>query len=182
MRLVALILCCLFLVVPANADVALALPDPMAKRIKAVPDRFLDLAALLIHGFGADGSIDHAGIERAISLDRAGARASALRRLLAADLDGNGAVATSEISVAAGAASAATRARLITTHSRADTNGDGVVDAFELSAHARAESLRAVSESEVALLRAVLSCDQDGDGAVDMAEVKRAILGLDVAG
>jgi len=181
MRLCVLILCSLLWALPLRADVAPLLPDPMLKRIKAAPDRFLDLAALLIHGFGSGGRIDPAGVERSIALDRAGARAQALRRLLAADLDGNGAVDLDEISVAAGAASATNRARLITTHARADADSDGVASAAELVAHAGAESLRQVSEAKATLSRAVLACDQDGDGAVTMAEVKRALAVLDPA-
>lgn len=179
MRLFILILCALLWMLPARADVAPVLPEPMLKKIKAGPDRFLDLAALLIHGFGAGGSIDAAGIERSIALDRAGARASAQRRLLAADLDGDGAVSGAELATAAGAASAATRARLITTHSRADADGNAVVSRDELAAHAGAESLRQVSEAEAAMARAVLACDQNGDNAVTMAEVRRALAVLD---
>lgn len=179
MRLLSLILLLLLFAAPMRADTAPVLPDAMLKRIKAGPDRFLDLAALLIHGFGEQGRIDAAGIERSIALDRAGARASAQRRLLAADLDGDGAVQTGEIAVAAGAASASTRARLITTHARADADSDGIVSAAELAVHAGAESLKQVSEAEAAMSRAVLACDLDGDGAVTMAEVKRALVVLD---
>ena len=103
----------------------------------------------------------------------------AQRRLLAADLDGDGAVQTGEIAVAAGAASASTRARLITTHARADADSDGIVSAAELAVHAGAESLKQVSEAEAAMSRAVLAFDLDGDGAVTMAEVKRALVVLD---
>ena len=181
MRLLVLILCSLLWALPLRADVAPVLPEPMLKRIKAAPDKFLDLAALLVHGFGAGGSIDQAGIERSIALDRAAARASAQRRLLAADLDGNGAVDKDEIAVAAGAAGATTRARLITTHARADTDSDGVVSAAELRTHAGAESLRQVSEPKAAMARAVLACDQDDDGSVTMAEVRRALAVLDPA-
>lgn len=181
MRLIALILTFLLAALPLRADTAPLLPDPMLDRIKAAPDRFLDLAALLIHGFGAQGRIDAPGVERSIALDRAGVRASAQRRLLAADLDGNGAVARDEVMVAAGAASATTRARLITTHARADTDSDGTVSPAELAAHAGAESLARVSEAKAAMARAVLACDQDGDGAVTLAEVRRALVVLDPA-
>ena len=181
MRLFTLILISLLLALPARADTAPALPDPMLKRIKAQPDRFLDLAAELIYGFGAAGSIDAAGIDRSIALDRAGVRASAQRRLLAADLDGDGAVAADELAVAAGAAGATARARLITTHARADADSNGVVTPAELAAHAGAESLAKVSEAEAALARAVLACDQDGDGAVTLPEVRRALAVLDTA-
>ncbi len=181
MRLIALILSCLLWAAPLRADVPPVLPEPMLKRIKAAPDRFVDLAALLIHGFGTGGSIDAAEIERSIALDRAGARASALRRLLAADLDGDGAIAPAELAVAATAASATTRARLITTHARADADGDGSVGPDELAAHAAAESLSRVSEADAAMSRAVLACDQDGDRKVTMAEVRRALTALDPA-
>lgn len=181
MRLLPLVLLSLLFALPLRADTVPALPDPMLKRINAAPDRYLDLAALLIHGFGAGGQIDAAGIERSLALDRAGARASAQRRLLAADLDGDARVAADELAVAAGAASATTRARLITTHARADADSDGVVSAAELAAHAGAESLRQVTEADAAYARAVLACDQDGDGQVTMAEVRRALAAMDAA-
>ena len=76
MRLLSLILLLLLFAAPMRADTAPVLPDAMLKRIKAGPDRFLDLAALLIHGFGEQGRIDAAGIERSIAFDRAGAKAA----------------------------------------------------------------------------------------------------------
>ena len=179
MRLLTLILCTLLWATPLRADIAPVLPEPLLKRIKAGPDRFLDLAAELIYGFGAGGSIDAAGIDRSIALDRAGARASAQRKMLAADLDGDGGVAADELGVAAGAAGATGRARLITTHAKADADSDGTVSPAELAAHSGAESLRQVTEAEAAMARAVLACDQDGDGAVTFAEVRRALVALD---
>jgi len=181
MRLIALIVMCLLWAVPVRAETAPMVPEPMLKRIKALPDRFLDLAATLIHGFGTAGRIDAAGVERAIALDRAGARASAQRRLLAADLDGNGAVAPAELSVAAGALGARARGRLITTHARADADGDGTVAPAELAVHAGAEAMRLVPEPEAAYMRALLACDQDGDGLVTLVEVRRSLAALDQA-
>lgn len=181
MRLFALILCGLVGALPVMADVAPAVPDAMAKRIKASPDRFLEAAAILIHGFGAQGSLDSAGVDQSIALERASLRASAQRRLLAAYLNGNGAVATDEIAVAAGAASATTRGRLLMTHARADTDGDGTVSPDELAIHAGAEALRGYSEVEAQMARAVLACDQDGDGQTTLAEVRRALAALDPA-
>ena len=181
MRLLVLILFYLFAALPLRADVAPALPDAVLKRIKAAPDRFFDDAAILIHGFGAGGSIDAAGIDRAVALERAGVRASALRKLLAADMNGDGAIAPDELAVAAGVAGATTRGRLITTHARADSNSDGSVSASELTTHAGAEAMRLVSAADAAMTRAVLACDQDGDARVTLAEVKRALAALDPA-
>jgi len=181
MHRIALTLTCLLLTCPALADTAPQLPEPLLKRIKAAPDRFLDDSAVLIHGFGSGGSIAAAGVEQAIALDRAGARASAQRRLLAADLNGDGAIAPDELSVAAGAAGATARGRMIVTHARADADSDGTVSPDELAAYAGAEALRLVSEADAAMARAVLACDQDGDARVTMAEVKRALAALDPA-
>ncbi|MGL6209251.1 MAG: EF-hand domain-containing protein [Paracoccaceae bacterium] len=179
-QIVVILLACLWSL-PAYADMAPQLPDPLLKRIKAAPERFLDDSAILIHGFGSGGSISAAGVEQAIALERAGARASAMRRMLAVDLNNDGAIDTDELAVAAGAASATSRGRLITTHARADADSDGAVSPTELTAHAGAEALRLVSEVDAGMARAVLACDQDGDGKVTLAEVKRALSALDPA-
>jgi len=179
-RIILTLIACLWSL-PGLADIAPHLPDGMLKRIKAAPERFLDSSAILIHGFGQAGSITAAGVEQAIALDRAGARAQALRRLQAVDLNTDGAVSPDELAVAAGAASATTRGRLITTHARADTDSDGTVSAVELTVHAGAEALRLVSDVDAGMARAVLACDQDGDGAVTLAEVRRALAALDPA-
>lgn len=166
---------------PVWADTAPVLPEATLKRIESAPDRFLEAAAVLIHGYGSGGGIDKAGIDRFVTLERAGARASAQRRLLAADLDANGAIGTDEIGVAAAAASARSRGKLFALHARADADGDGSVSAVELTAHAGAEALAAFTEAEAQAARSVLACDQDGDGHVTLFEVRRALAALEQA-
>jgi len=177
MRWVFVILVCLL------GSVALAatppvLAEPALKRIRASPERFVEAAAVLIHGYGSDGAVDAAAVDRFIALQRAGARASALRKLLAADLDADGAIAADEVA----AAEAATgRGRLIALHGRADGDGDGTVSAVELTLHTAIEALAGFTEAEAQAARAVLACDQDGDGHVTLPEVRAAVAALDKA-
>lgn len=63
---------------PAAAETAL--PEPLTKAIKANPQRFVEDAAEVIHGFGTPGAepgVDAVGIDTAIALVRAEARAGA---------------------------------------------------------------------------------------------------------
>jgi hypothetical protein len=50
-------------------------PDGELKRMKSDPGADLELAADLIHGFGAAQGIDRAGIARFVALERAALRA-----------------------------------------------------------------------------------------------------------
>ncbi len=154
---------------------AQAVPEALAKRIKANPDRFIDDAATLIYGFGGTAGIDAAGVERFIALERAGARASVLRRLLAGDLDGDGAVTAEEMQVAAGAASASQRGRMRALLARADADADGTANVAEITAFAAAEALEAFDERAAQSARAVLGFDGNSDGLVTVPEVQQVV-------
>ncbi|MES2667606.1 MAG: hypothetical protein V4712_16055 [Pseudomonadota bacterium] len=154
---------------------AQTVPEALARRIKANPERFVDGAATLIFGFGGPDGLDAAGVERFIALERAGARASVLRRLLAADLDGDGAVAADEMQVAAGAASASQRGRMLGLLAGADADGDGAASGAEITDFAAAEALEAFDELRAQMARSVLGFDGNADGRVTLPEVRRAV-------
>jgi len=166
---------------PLLADTQPSLPEAALKRIKSDPDRFFEAAAVLIHGYGTGGRINGAGVERFIAMERAGARAAAARRLMAADMNADGRIDADEIALLAAAASARSRGKLLTLQARADTDGDGSVSPAELTAHAATEAVSAFPESRAQAARAVLACDQDGDGQVDLPEVRRALAALEQA-
>jgi hypothetical protein len=138
------------------------------------PDRFAARVTDLIAGFGGADGLTAAGIEDHIALERAAARASALRRMLAMDLDADGAVDGPELAVTQRAASAQTRGRMERQFRAADLDGDGRIDAKEMEADARAAALRALDEEEATMLRALLTLDRDGNAALSVDEVEAA--------
>jgi hypothetical protein len=146
------------------------------------PERFQARALDLIAGFGGAGGLTSQGIEEHIALERAAARAAALRRIWAMDLDADGAVARDELAVAQRAASAAARGRMERQFVAADGNGDARIDAAEIASEGQAAALRALGEDEADLLRALLALDADGDDALAADELRAAVLRLGEAG
>ena len=161
------------------ADMARADEDALAKAMARDPDRFLSRVGDLIAGFGVSGALRPDGIETYVALTRAGARASALRRFLAMDLDADGTIGRAELDTSQRAASAATRGRMERQFTAADVDGDRQVDADELAAAGQAAGLRALAEAEADMLRALMRLDADGDGALALAEVEAALNRLD---
>lgn len=171
------ILALLIFLLPQMA-VAQALPEAMTKAVKANPQRFVEDAAEVIHGFGPPGAepgVDAAGIETAIALVRAEARAGALRKLLAADLDADGGVTTQEMAELAAAAKASDRGKLVALQAAADLDGDGTATPPELMAAAEQEARRSFPERRAALLRDLMLLDADRDGRVTLPEVQTAV-------
>lgn len=138
------------------------------------PDRFAEMVIDLIAGFGVAGKLHAEGIEDHIALERAAARATAMRRLIAMDLDGDGAVDREELSVSQRAASAATRGKLERQFKAVDRDGSERIDPVEMSAEGQAAALRALGEAEAEILRALITLDADGDGALQIDEVQSA--------
>ncbi len=157
---------------------ATALPPAVAKAVASNADKYVDGVSVLVDGFGTAGAIDRQGLQNAVALARAEARAVALRRLQGADLDGDGAIAAPELQVAAAAAAAMARGRLMLYFRQADTDGDGLVSAMELQGYAEGEALKAYGEDKAQALFAVLGFDGNGDGRVTVAEVRVAISAL----
>lgn len=159
---------------------AQAVPDVVMKRLQKNPAPYLDLAADLIHVFGGTQGIDRAGIARFVALQRAEARAGAMRRLVLADLDFDGKITREELAAVAAAASAYARGRLWKVHEAADLDGDGVVSGPETDAFGRAEAMRLFSAADEAEVMSVLAFDGDKDGWVDLTEVTGALAALGI--
>lgn len=162
------------LLVLALAQPALAQETGLEKAMARDPDRFAARMTDLIAGFGGPDGLTAAGIEDHIALERAAGRASALRRMLAMDLDADGALDGDELAVTQRAASASGRGRLERQFRAADLDGDGRVDAAEMTADARAAGLRALGEEEATMLRSLLSLDRDGNAALSVDEIEAA--------
>lgn len=162
------------------ADPVRAEEDILAEAMSRNPERFEARAIDLIAGFGGAGGLSSAGIETHIALERAGARASGLRRFLAMDLDADGNVTQAELAVSQQAASAQGRGRMARQFALADADGNATVDAGEMAAFGTAAGLQALGEAE--LLRALMQLDANGDGALVAAEVVAAVARLDGAG
>ena len=157
------------------AGAARAEEDALAEEMTRNPARFEARAIDLIAGFGGPGGLRLEGIEAHVALERAGARASAMRRFLAMDLDADGSVDRNELATVQHAASAQGRGRMERQFAAADADGDAVVNAGEIAAAGTAAGLAALGEEEAGLLRAMLRLDANGDGALSVAEVSAAI-------
>lgn len=161
---------------------ALAQETGLEKAMARDPDRFVARMTDLVAGFGGVDGLTAAGIEDHIALERAAGRASALRRMLAMDLDADGALDEGELAVTQRAASAQSRGRLERQYRAADLDGDGRVDADEMAEDARAAGLRALGEEEASMLRALLSLDRDGNAALTVDEIEAAAAAVPEAG
>lgn len=147
------------------------------QRLRADPAPFLGLAAQVIAAEGEAGGIGAAGIDRFVAMERAMARASALRLQMAdANLDGE--VTMDEMSERLQGLAQVANSRLWGQFQAADGNGDGVLDAAELSAFGHAQAFSAFSEMDEALVRIVLNFDADGDGKVSLDEVQAGVQAL----
>jgi Ca2+-binding EF-hand superfamily protein len=175
------ILAVLLMVGAFAADAAVTLPEALTKRIKGDPAAYLDEVAGLIAGYGADGAIDAAELDHVVTLERAGARAGAMAKLMRADLDGDGAVLAAEMAVLEAAAAAEDRGKLAVLFTRSDTDGDGTVSPTEMQAYASAAGLSAYSDAKAGQLHAVMAFDGNGDGKVTMEEVKAGLAALGLA-
>lgn len=157
------------------AQAAQAEDDPLAKAMARNPERFETQVIDLIAGFGGPDGLTAEGIETHIALERAGARASAIRRFLAMDLDADGSVSRAELQVTQAAASAQGRGRMERQFLAADADGNATVDAGEITASGKAAGLAALGEDEATLLRALLTLDADANGSLTADEVSAAV-------
>jgi len=151
------------------------LGDEIAAILKQRPDAFRQAAQEVITGYGQDGRIDAAGIERMVAIRRAALRASQSRRLLLADLDNDGTVSRAEVDAVLPTLSASLRPRLLDLHRRADTNGDANADPVELRAFAQAHAEAGFDEGKAAVYRRVMLADIDGDGWTTLDEVAHVV-------
>lgn len=154
------------------------LPDPAKKKLRAAPDTFLQDAAAVIYGYGANGSIDLAGIDTFIAAERAKVRAREMARYLAADLNNDGDLGRAEMALLADAAPAAKRGRLQRGYDQADADANGLLTTVELRGFAQTLALAQLTEADAQALRALLLFDQDGNGLVAMEEVAIGVRAL----
>jgi hypothetical protein len=153
------------------------LHEAALQRLRSDPAPFLDLAAQLIAAQGEAGAVGLAGVDRFVALERAMARARAMRLQMA---DGNfdGVVTGAELTARLAALAQAENKRVWTQFDMADGNGDGVLSAAELSGFGHSQAFTAFSEMDEAMLRMVLSFDADGDGMVSLGEVQTGVSAL----
>lgn len=156
--------------------------NALAEAMSRNPDRFEARVIDLIAGFGGPQGLRPEDIETHILLERAGARAGAMRRFLAMDLDADGTVTRDELAASQRAASAQGRGRMERQFASADTDGNAKVDAGEIVASGTAAGLAALGAEEADLLRALMQLDADGDGVLAAAEVSAAVARLDGSG
>lgn len=164
------------------AGAAQAQEDALTKAMSRNPERFAAQAIDLVAGFGGPDGLKPEGIETHIALKRAGARAGAMRRFLAMDLDADGSVSRAELAVSQQAASAQGRGRMERQFADADVDGSGSVEAAEIAASGTAAGLAALDEGEADLLRSLMQLDADGNGVLQAAEVSAAVARLDGPG
>ncbi len=159
--------------VPAGAG-GPALAPGVLRLFQEDSDALRELCEEVIAGYGGPGGLETDGIEAAIGLQRAEARAIWLHRFWTMDLEGDGHIAAAELEVALRAASAGSRARMVRAFEKADLDRDGDVSAKELAAGAAAAGLRRLPEEKATVLRALPAFDADGNGLVSRDEFRRA--------
>lgn len=153
------------------------LSEAAMQRLRSDPAPFLELAASVITAQGEAGAVGMAGVDRFVAMERAMARAAAMR-LQMADGDLDGVVTEAEMTARLAALAQAQNGRLWAQFQAADGDGDGALSAAELSAFGHAQAFTAFSEMDEALVRMVLSFDGDGDGMVSLGEVQAGVQAL----
>ncbi len=143
---------------------------------KKMERQFDDVAAMIL-GYGTGGAIDLAALQNMVAMERADARARAMRRLQGADLNGDGAIGGDEMRIKAAAMAAAARGRMIQYFGRADLDGDDTVSVAELQDYANSIAVQTFGEDKAANVLSMMGFDKNGDGRVTLAEA-REIIGL----
>lgn len=154
---------------------AQGMPQALAAQVQRDPTGYLEDVAVLIAGYGRNGAIDALGLQNVVAMERADARAMALRRLQGADLNGDGAIGGDEMRIKAAALASAARGRLIVYFGKADLDRDSTVSADELQTYANLVALQDFSDEKAAKIYAVMGFDQNGDAWVSVAEVRAAL-------
>jgi hypothetical protein len=152
----------------------------MRRQLQLAPERFVREMAELIIGHGRGGAIGPTGIDNFIGLERARVRACHIRRLLQADLDGDGTVTRSELTVLQRAVSARQRGILELAFRRADDDADTTVTLAEIRAMSQRRALDELTQQDAAIYRAVMTFDLDNSGGVTLDEIIFAVARLRV--
>lgn len=155
-----------------------ALPEAVKKRILRAPQDYVEQMTRLVAGFGGPAGLTAEGIATHVAVERAYTRADALRGLLAADLDNDGAVTMAEAERLMQVLSARGRGGFLLSFTAADADGDGRADAAELRQAADLVALDRLTPRAAEGLQAVLVFDADGDGAVSLPELRAGVAAL----
>lgn len=178
---------CLFLMAgagvagPAGMDAAAlrqTLPQSVQARMAADPVGFRQKLAQLAAHFGDGGELTAASFERMAAAGRARTAAAAAARLMAADLDGDGAVSRAERDAALQFLPGARQKRFGDAWAQADADKDGLVSADELAGHAREAARQPAAAARAEGWMALMALDANADGKLSPAEVDAALAGL----
>lgn len=161
-----------------DTAVAAVMPEAALKKLRAAPDVFMQDAAAVIYGFGANGRIDRAGIDGFIAAERARFRAREMARYLAADMNNDGDINRDEMALLADAAPAGKRGRLQRGFDLADGDANAVMTISELRSFAQTVALAQITDAEAETIRGMMLFDQNGDGSVAMEEVAAGVSAL----
>lgn len=177
-----LVICLVLLAGPARSDppgitgldmaaLQQALPQDVLSRLRDNPKRYFNDALELIVGHGGPLGLGRQDIDRAIDLQRAFVRARELRRMLAADLNGDLVITSLERDALLFASSARMRGTLMLQFRRTDRDADGTLSLTELRADAQAMALASVTEQDAELLRSLIAFDTDRNGYLSLDEL-----------
>lgn len=157
----------------AFADGAPLVSATLRAQILERPARFEAAVAAMILGYGSAQGINAQGLADYLAVERAKVRVRALRQMLLADLDDDGAVSPREVVVVVATERSTARRRLWQAYNSADTNGDGTVSAEEMLTMARAAATQAAARH--AGFQDLMGLDFDGNGFVTLVELRQAI-------
>jgi hypothetical protein len=132
-------------------------------------------AADVIRGHGGADGLSAEEIRNYVALMRAEARATALTRLIRSDLDGDGAVTMAEAQIYQDSLSARARARFGRDFEVADLDLDQNLSVDEVAIYGATSALAALNGEDEAALAGLLGLDVDGNGAVDLDELRSGL-------
>jgi hypothetical protein len=132
-------------------------------------------AAEVIRGYGGPDGLAAPDIANYVALMRADARASALSPLIRADLVAGSGVNAEEAQVYQDSLSAKARARFWQQFESADLDLDGRMSGAEITAAGEMAAWNALDNADEAALIGLLALDSDGNGAVNLDELRSGL-------
>lgn len=150
--------------------------EALVEAMERNADRVLTMAEDVIAGYGGPEGLKAEGIVDYIALERAAARAGAMRKLIALDLNNDGLVGRNELAVMVRAASADERGRMERQFKAADIDASDSLDPAEIRADGQMAALKALSDADAEVLVALMTLDANADGVLLTEEVQAAVL------